>query len=414
MRLLNITTFKLEEFWENNDTPDYAILSHTWEEEEVSFQVIADLNSASQLLGFKKIQASCRQASEDGLDWIWIDTCCIDKSSSAELSEAINSMFRWYKNSTTCYAYLSDVPSNEDPEARGSSFSKSRWFTRGWTLQELVAPREVEFFSKDWVRIGCQRSLCLQISNITGINVGILTGKEQFDGKSIAQRMSWASRRFTTRPEDMAYCLMGLFDVNMPLLYGEGQKAFQRLQEEILKRSNDQSLFAWTAASSQSSDSSLMGGFLSHSPRDFEFSNKYISYKYFSRGLEQPHSMTNMGLCIKFPVIKVPGVHDERIVILACTSTDFKPGSTLLGLFVRMDCPPSKYKDERLPRVWDTHSYGSGSRFIDRAPVSLKLDNSGMSGSQPWVSVHWHQPECRLDGVAETLYIPQQTFVDIS
>jgi hypothetical protein len=287
MRLLNTTTFKLEEFWDSNDTPDYAILSHTWEKEEVSFQVIANLDSASQLLGFKKIQDSCRQANEDRLDWVWIDTCCIDKSSSAELSETINSMFRWYKNSKICYAYLSDVPSNEDPEVPESSFSKSRWFTRGWTLQELIAPCEVEFFSKDWVRIGCQRSPCLQISNITRIDVGILTGKEQFDRKSIAQRMSWASQRCTTRSEDMAYCLIWLFDVNMPLLYGEGPEAFLRLQEEILKRSNDQSLFAWTAASSQiikgysgdqpspnSSASSLMGGLLSHS---LAISNSAIS-----------------------------------------------------------------------------------------------------------------------------------------
>jgi len=122
--------------------------------------------------------------------------------------------------------------------------------------------------------------------------------------------------------------------------------------------------------------------------------------------------MTNMGLCINFPVIKVPGVHNERIVILACTSTDLKPGSTLLGLFLRMEYPPSKYKDNRLSMVRDTHYYGA--RFIDRPPVDLGVGSSGMSGSRLWISVHWQQPECQLDGGVETLYIPQQTFVYIS
>src|SRR5450756_1783945 len=189
MRLLNTTTLKLEEFWDTDAMPRYAILSHTWEKQEVSFQAIADLRFASQLTGFWKVDACCRQALADGYYWAWIDTCCIDKSSSSELSEAINSMFRYYERAAVCYAYLSDVSSDDDPrifqsEARDSYFTgsepefpKSRWFIRGWTLQELIAPTEVEFFSKDWKKLGCRSKLAAQISEITRIDVDILRGK---------------------------------------------------------------------------------------------------------------------------------------------------------------------------------------------------------------------------------------------
>ena len=188
MKLLNTKTFKLEEFWDN-DTPAYAILSHTWEEEEVSFQAIADLESAARLLGFSKIRACCQQACSDGYDWVWIDTCCIEKSNSSELSEAISSMFRYYKESGICYTYLSDVPSDEDPQAPESAFAKSRWFTRGWTLQELISPLELVFFSQDWTKIGFRSILSSQISEITKIDSEVLIGQRSTQSKSIAQRM---------------------------------------------------------------------------------------------------------------------------------------------------------------------------------------------------------------------------------
>ncbi|KAE9369856.1 HET-domain-containing protein, partial [Stipitochalara longipes BDJ] len=305
MRLLNTSSLLMEEFWDEDKTPLYAILSHTWEKEEVTFQHIQNLETASKLIGFSKIQACCRQAFADNFNWIWIDTCCIDKTSSAELSEAINSMFNWYQKSAACYAFLADVPSEDDSRSRECKFSKSRWFTRGWTLQELIAPPEVYFFSKDWIEIGCRTSLCLQIEEITGIDAEVLAGANDIKNKSVAQRMSWAAKRCTTRREDMAYCLMGLFDVNMPLLYGEGSKAFLRLQEEILKRSKDHSLFAWKATRPADLDAgeALMGGFLAKSPSDFEHSNHYVPcnepYRYW---LERPYSMTNMGLCIELPV----------------------------------------------------------------------------------------------------------------
>lgn len=172
------------------------------------------------------------------------DRCCINKNSSAELSEAINSMFSWYKNAQVCYAYLSDVGIVTSLQQKQTDIKKSRWFTRGWTLQELLAPSSVVFFSNDWQSLGTKAELSDLLSDITDIDVDILRGLD-LGFASVAQKMSWASARHTTRVEDVAYCLLGIFNVNMPLLYGEGNKAFHRLQEEILKGSNDLSLFAW-------------------------------------------------------------------------------------------------------------------------------------------------------------------------
>jgi hypothetical protein len=159
IRLIDTTSLELQEFI-GDDIPEYAILSHTWGEEEVSFQDIQTLR-ASEKAGYAKIIGSCKQAVADKLDYIWIDTCCIDKSSSAELTEATNSMCRWYQNAEVCYVYLADVSvedivkSDDDEDERDtSSFSKSRWFTRGWTLQELIALSVVVFYSKDWQILG--------------------------------------------------------------------------------------------------------------------------------------------------------------------------------------------------------------------------------------------------------------------
>ena len=168
-------------------------------------------------------------------------SCCIDKTSSAELSEAINSMFRWYSRSKVCYAYLIDVPY----DGFDDSLPKSCWFTRGWTLQELLAPSSVVFYSAEWTRIGDGEALISVLRNVTRIDEGILLRTKSLGRVSVAEKMSWAATRETTRAEDMAYCLLGIFDINMPLLYGEGKRAFQRLQEEILRNSQDQSLFAW-------------------------------------------------------------------------------------------------------------------------------------------------------------------------
>lgn len=257
MRLLNVETLQLEDALCTSTTwPLHTILSHTWEDGEVSFQDLQSGN-ANGLPGYRKLRGCCNKSRREGFAHTWIDTCCIDKSSSAELSEAINSMFNWYAKAQVCYAYLSDVDGlgDDHPSQPSSSFRKSRWFTRGWTLQELLAPLEVVFLNKDWVEIGTKTTLASVISSITQIAPGALDrplcGSETVPhpcrGYSVAQKMSWAAFRKTTREEDRAYSLLGLFGVNMPLLYGEGgEKAFARLQQEIMKQSSDDSLFAWS------------------------------------------------------------------------------------------------------------------------------------------------------------------------
>lgn len=250
MRLLNTETLAMKAWYDHWTGPEYAILSHTWGRKEVTFQDMGNLKTARLLEGFSKIKRCCKVARELGYEWVWIDTCCIDKSSSAELSEAINSMFSYYNAADRCIAYLSDVPFLGLDTAHDPAFEKSRWFTRGWRLQELIAPMNLTFYAKDWSEIGEKKLLLNRLSAITSIDANVLERPWTRQGYRlcIAQRMSWASRRETTRGEDMAYCLMGIFDVNMPLLYGEGEKkAFRRLQGEISKNSDDPSLFAWTS-----------------------------------------------------------------------------------------------------------------------------------------------------------------------
>jgi hypothetical protein len=177
-------------------------------------------------------------------------------------------MFAWYQNAEVCYVYLSDVSAQMD------SFATARWFSRGWTLQELIAPSKVDFYARDWVRIGSKRSLSKLLEEITKIHSSFLTGEESIKETSIAERMSWASRRQTSRPEDMAYCLMGLFSVNMPMLYGEGERAFIRLQEEIIKVSDDHSIFAWRSFRKDESYESS-GGLLATHPSLSDTLQKY-------------------------------------------------------------------------------------------------------------------------------------------
>ncbi len=193
MRLLHTKTFQLHEFLDNDPRElRYAILSHTWETEEVTFTDIQDLTKARAKNGFAKIEGACKLASSKGYEFIWIDTCCIDKSSSAELSEAINSMYRWYSISCVCYAFLSDVEGLEELE-------HSRWFTRGWTLQELIAPLRVEFYTKNWTFIGLKGDpdLISVVSRASLVDQFILSGKESPGSVCVARRMYWASRRQT-------------------------------------------------------------------------------------------------------------------------------------------------------------------------------------------------------------------------
>lgn len=222
----------------DKEVPVYAILSHTWGKEEVSFQDFESGKGKSKH-GWKKIQFCAERAAADGLQYFWIDTCGIDKKDAVELATAINSMFSWYQKAVRCYVYLSDV-SLDQPVSKALNgwehhFKRSRWFTRGWTVQELIAPAIVEFFSAEGQRLGSKISLEKMIHGVTGIPAEVLRGDPLFNF-SIDERMSWAKERDTAIEEDRVYCLLGIFDVSMPLIYGEGkEKASRRLQEEVHK-----------------------------------------------------------------------------------------------------------------------------------------------------------------------------------
>ncbi|KAK3316850.1 heterokaryon incompatibility protein-domain-containing protein [Apodospora peruviana] len=344
MRLLNAKTFKLESFHDSLKVR-YAILSHTWEEEgEVTFDDmndllndtiqygvvlgdIKDLAAASTKQGFAKITAACQKTIEYGLEYIWIDTCCINKSSSAELAEAINSMFQWYKDAEICFAFISDL-SNTDLDAR-----LCRWFTRGWTLQELIAPSNLVFFNKDWKYIGTKVKLRHVVEVITGIDRRILVGSEPLSSVSLAKRMSWAATRETTRVEDKAYCLLGIFNVNMTMIYGEGPKAFIRLQEEILRKTTDLSLFAWKALDNLDSRSSGYRGILAQSPAEFLTCGDIIlnDDQFRFRG---EISLTNRGVKIETPVARSAGIR-EYVMDLHCYRAGSGPRERLAITLVR-------------------------------------------------------------------------------
>ena len=220
-----------------SDNPRYAILSHTWGAEEVTFRDLREGTGKSKA-GYEKIEFCRKQAGSDGLIYFWVDTCCIDQSSSAELSEAINSMFRWYRNADKCYVYLPDVSTAREGTNWEAAFRGSRWFTRGWTLQELIAPASVEFFSREGDRLGSKVLLQEDIHNITGIAVEALRGGCLKDF-TIKERLTWAKHRETTRQEDKAYSLLGIFNINMSPRYGEGgDKALERLRRKIEKFPN--------------------------------------------------------------------------------------------------------------------------------------------------------------------------------
>ncbi|KAI6082551.1 HET-domain-containing protein [Hypoxylon rubiginosum] len=327
MRLINCQSLKFEEFV--RDVPPYAVLSHTWGKDEVTLNDMRNRDEAlendSERGRFRKIEDTCRVALEQNINYAWVDTCCIDKSSSAELSEAINSMFAWYKQATICFVFLSDFTSfSEDtleeivnlfdarePLEEGfykdpppltnqeitirdkvkKSLGSCRWFARGWTLQELIAPSCVQFFDRDWKCFGSKAQLASVLAWITGIDSSVLRGKP-LDEILVGRRMCWASTRETTRVEDIAYCLLGIFDINMPLLYGEGKKAFTRLQEEIIRSSHDLSIFAWKA---EGNDLRRFRGLMANSPAEFKGCQRLVTPSFeWNNGGE--YSITSRGL----------------------------------------------------------------------------------------------------------------------
>ncbi|MCJ1390640.1 hypothetical protein MMC18_003501 [Xylographa bjoerkii] len=344
--------------------PPYGILSHRWEEEEVTFQEMQFDEARQDKKGFQKIRMCCQKGKNDNLGYIWVDTCCIDKTSSSEFQEAINSMFHWYQKADKCYTYLSDVDINwrDNLGSSSQSFSESVWFQRGWTLQELIAPTEVCFFDQRWRTLGDKQSLKHEISAATGISLSILEGKSRLQDISVAEKMSWASRRITKRVEDRAYSLLGLFDVNMPMLYGEGKKAlrrgqesvtararkrygegkkaFRRLQEEIITQSEDHTLFAWYGIRIE------QPGMLTLEPDNFALCQNITNVA--ERERRYPYSVTSRGLSITLSL--KPWTVDTYLAVIKC---NIKPTSgrnddgckRRMGIFLR------KLNDDQYARV---------------------------------------------------------------
>ncbi|KAL8949499.1 MAG: hypothetical protein Q9222_004397 [Ikaeria aurantiellina] len=345
MRLLQTTEYILHEF-HGRQIPPYVILSHTWEQEEVSFEDIQTPDCMS-LAGYEKIIQCCKFAAARGWEYIWIDTCCIDKRSSAELSEAINSMFRWYQEAQVCYTYLSDVLTISRDD-----FCCSRWFTRGWTLQELLAPGLVTFVNAFWEVLDTKRSLWRELSSVTGISPEHLIDPST---ASTATKMSWASRRETTRLEDVAYCLLGLFDVNMPLMYGEGDKAFMRLQHEIVRVLDDESIFAWC-------DPGLVrSGLFARSPAAFAGSGDIVPIHFSALSRSGLYTVTNRGLAFENMALIPTFGHDdlsrneeatpEHLAPLRCARLANK--STPLSLVLRESPEDENTMTRVLP--WELH-----------------------------------------------------------
>ena len=349
MWLLDTTTLKLRDF--NSTPPPYAILSHTWGDEEVSFQELKEISLqepgtslATQKEGYRKIEQCCKQARSDGLRYAWVDTCCIDKRSSAELSEAINAMYRWYSEAQLCYAHLADVSSLYFDKARSlqstaTSYPKtvwglstSRYFTRGWTLQEVLAPMHVIFFDQNWAEIGTKASLLENLVELMGVPSKALLQPLTVQSHSVADRMSWASKRETSREEDQAYSLLGIFGISMPLLYGEGKKAFHRLQLQILSESNDRSIFAWATTDTYKSYGDRDGiSVLADSPAPFSYEDhihKSLLPQQDILPSDTPITITNIGLSVSLPIMTISDgsyvallncFHDEQCIAIHVT-----------------------------------------------------------------------------------------------
>ncbi|KAI1175180.1 heterokaryon incompatibility protein-domain-containing protein [Nemania sp. FL0916] len=344
MRLLDTKLYRLVE---SNDVPSpfppYAILSHTWisPKDEITYQDFkqrkSDIeNDIFKQKGWAKLRKYCDRAARDGWDWAWMDTCCIDKTNPADTQEAINAMFRWYQNASICYAYLEDVDANEvsngsDPNAGGVPVDQdlddasnknnvanpdsdlrqalkkflinAKWFTRGWTLQELLAPPYLVFVDCAWRRMGTRESWAAEIEKASNIDAKHLTSLDpgDFMSCSIAMRLSWASGRETTVEEDETYSLLGLFGISLPLIYGEGRlRAFNRLQRELITVYNDDSIFAWKAVNDRSESSGVLNrgrhsagrGILAPSIREFWDSSQIECFGLYGNSF----TMTNRGL----------------------------------------------------------------------------------------------------------------------
>lgn len=352
MWLIDVETRRLAEFVGIN-VPPYAILSHTWVSgQEVTFQEMrspAGLDpTALSKSGWGKIDKTCRQTAQDGLKYAWVDTCCIDKSSSAELSEAINSMFRWYKRAAICYVFLSGLAHfdwSEDAGELQASIEHCRWFSRSWTLQELIAPLHIDFYDEDWEFCFTKEMASEALARITGIGCDILNHKIDLSSVSVAQKMSWAATRESTRIEDLAYSLLGIFGINMPLLYGEEERAFLRLQAEIISSCPDPTILAWMQRLETSEDyledlDDSYSGVMASSPSSFQ---DCAEVKSLSNQPLFDFSMSNRGIQLRaqFGLLPLRASRGSCIVLPVCEIRNQAFGIRVRNLggscFVRQD-----------------------------------------------------------------------------
>ena len=320
MRLLNTYTLQFEHVSDSElylEENQYAILSHRWgaDKDEISFEDVLSSVDLSHKKAFDKVRGFCKVALSEKCRYGWVDTCCIHKKDSVELSEAINSMYRWYQGSKICIAYLEDVPQKQ--------LTNSEWFDRGWTLQELIAPRAVFFFDQGWNPIGTKTDLVLELSRKTKIPEEVLNNTIKPSACSVAQRMSWAANRRTTREEDRAYSLTGLFDVFMPMIYGEREKAFLRLQQQIIQKSKDESIFVWDMEFS--GNTKAYSGLFSPSPSAYANCSDIIQTS-GSRGFSE----SNGELSIWSRVL--PLSPEKYVVALNCTDRAFPESRTFIWI----------------------------------------------------------------------------------
>ncbi|CAM1509606.1 Fc.00g033450.m01.CDS01 [Cosmosporella sp. VM-42] len=397
MYLLNVKTRKLEAF-SGRCIPKYGILSHTWSQNEPTFDDFQNRTRRWKLrMGpdYVKINGCCAQAILDRLDYVWIDNCCIDRGSSAELSEAINSMFRWYANAAVCYVYLADVRPAIQLLTSGAEsapvvlplpidlrqhedMKNSRWFTRGWTLQELLAPSMLKFYDLNWHLIGYSSSidedgtaghakevprLTPLLADITRIPKRYLQ-HEDLNQASVAERMSWASTRQTTRAEDMAYCLLGIFGVNMPMLYGEGEGAFVRLQEEILKTHDDHSIFTW-GLEGLLPWRTMGGESMATSPADFRWCGRVTACRP-EEERSNHYVTTNVGIHIELPLVQLRS--GEYLARLNCTVDSGQPDILLEDKYLSLILTQSRERQNVFYRRTTTSPTLVPLRFFENAP----------------------------------------------
>ncbi len=382
MHLIDTKTLRLREVTSENDKA-YAIFSHRWQEGEVLFEDMADLASCTKP-GVAKLKALCNLCLHRGMSYAWMDTCCIDKKSSAGLSEAINSMYKYYAFAKFCIAYLCDVDVDLYTVDFERQFRSSVWFTRCWTLQELIAPAKVIFYNSKWRLLADKDLLLNTISDITNIADGALKGNP-FSSYSIAERMSWASNRQATRREDVAYSLMGIFDINMPMLYGEGTKAFARLQEEIIRVSDDETIFGWSVmdASAQGGHThtnlvqeGYMGGLLAPSPSYFHDCSNLKPTRLHIR--QDSFTSTNRGLAGSVMVANVVEYADRHVLLAFLNASFRRPnqGERFIAIYLRR----SKDSNEDIRTVkktsitWTSFRWeGSHADVAARKPHATKI-----------------------------------------